>query len=177
MLPRYLTHNLHSLIDHTGITGVGVGGGGGGAGELDELTDVVITAPTVGQTLIHNGTTFVNVTAEQWITAFWEGNLTVGDGTRAIPIPIACTVTGVFLFIDTAPTGASVKLNVRKNGSTDLFAAGARPEIAIAAEEGQSTTLQNNDLSAGDYLQIDVDQIGSSTAGAGLTVSIVYRAR
>ena len=35
-------------------------GGTGGASKLDDLSDVVVTTPTSGQTLVYNGTNFVN---------------------------------------------------------------------------------------------------------------------
>lgn len=40
----------------------GAGGGGGGATTIDQLTDVTITSPSVGQVLKYNGTAWVNGT-------------------------------------------------------------------------------------------------------------------
>lgn len=49
--------------------------GGGVVGTLDDLTDVVITAPATGHTLRHDGTNFVNVTTATLLGA----NLTALD--------------------------------------------------------------------------------------------------
>jgi hypothetical protein len=44
----------------TRIAALEAGGGGGGATTLDGLTDVVITAPVVGEVLIYDGAEWVN---------------------------------------------------------------------------------------------------------------------
>ena len=59
------------LVEFVSYGTVSTGGGGGGAQNLDGLTDVAITgSPVVGETLQHNGTTFVNdYTVSQTTTA------------------------------------------------------------------------------------------------------------
>lgn len=84
------------------------------------------------------------------------------------------TITSVRASVGTAPTGAAILVDVNKNGSTIFTTQGDRPSIAIS---GNTDTATPNVTSwaSGDYLTVDVDQIGSTIAGADLTVTVVYQ--
>jgi hypothetical protein len=105
------------------------------------------------------------------------GILTATPGTGRLRFPWAIRVLGVTAAVNTAPTGTSLILDVNKNG-TSIFATtpSNRPTIAAAAN---ATTVEpvpdTVNLAAGDYLTVDVDQIGSGTAGSDLTVFVRYR--
>jgi hypothetical protein len=87
----------------------------------------------------------------------------------------AYVVESVRASVNTAPTGASLIVDVNKNGTTIYTTQANRPTAAIA-----STTLTPAgapDVTTfvdGDVLSIDVDQIGSGTAGADLDLTIEY---
>lgn len=83
------------------------------------------------------------------------------------------TIEKVHIAVDTAPTGSSFIVDVNKNGSTIFTTQANRPTIADGAYTGQTTTINVAGFNQGDYLQIDVDQIGSTIAGANLVVQIV----
>jgi hypothetical protein len=85
----------------------------------------------------------------------------------------AWSVSGIRASVGTAPAGAPVIIDVNKNG-TSLFTTQAnRPTIAAAANtSGNVTIMDVTTVAPGEYLTIDIDQIGSTTAGADLTVQI-----
>jgi hypothetical protein len=105
-----------------------------------------------------------------------EGTLTVGAGTIRIYNKLGSTVTisQVFLSVGTAPTGAAIIVDVNINGTTIFTTQSNRPQIAAGANTGFSTTIESASLADGNYLTADVDQIGSGTAGADLTVHVIY---
>lgn len=74
-----------------------------------------------------------------------------------------------------APTGSSIILDINKNGTTIFTTQANRPTIAAAATTatlaGAPEVLT---FVAGDVFTVDVDQIGSGTAGTGFTVSVAY---
>lgn len=86
---------------------------GGGASDLDDLTDVVITAPAKNQTLIHNGTTFVNAAQGTSFTfeiaSFSDGNsstIEIGTGVWKAAGDISFTAT----YSNGPPIGSTVTI-------------------------------------------------------------------
>ncbi len=100
------------------------------------------------------------------------GVLVAGAGTIRLPIPVACVVESVIASASVAPTGASIKVDVHKNGTTIFTTQANRPEISAGTNVSGIKTPDVTALAAGDYLTIDVDQIGSTIAGADLVVVI-----
>lgn len=100
--------------------------------------------------------------------------LAVSTGTMRLPIVGTYTITGVRLMVGTAPVSASIIIDVNKNGTTIFTTQGNRPTIAAGANSGGPGTAPDvTSLAAGDYLTIDIDQVGSSVAGSDLTVAII----
>lgn len=82
------------------------------------------------------------------------------------------TISSVRASCGTAPTGASLKVDVNKNGTTIFTNQANRPEIAI----GANTDTSVPDVTAlvdGDYLTFDIDQVGSTVAGSDLVIQVV----
>lgn len=105
------------------------------------------------------------------------GVLTVSPGTGRFRFPFNATILGVTAAVDTAPTGASLIVDVHKNGTTIFTNQANRPTIAISGFA--TTTEPTPDVTAmavGDYLTVDVDQVGSTIAGADLTIFVRYTA-
>jgi hypothetical protein len=76
----------------------------------------------------------------------------------------------------TAPTGASLKVDVNVDGTTCFVATSQvnRPTIAISGNTNKTTTFDSiSTIADGSYLSVNIDQIGSTVAGADLTVTIV----
>ena len=102
------------------------------------------------------------------------GTLTVGiDKAPTILAPCTLTIVKVKLVVKTAPTGAAIIIDVNKNGTTIFTTQANRPQIAAGATQGDSGTPDVTALAEGDKLTIDIDQIGSTIAGADLTVEVV----
>lgn len=101
------------------------------------------------------------------------GTLVTGTGALRLPINRACTLLGARLMVGTAPTGASIKCDVNKNGTTIFTTQGNRPTIAISGTDSGAVTAPDvTTAAAGDYITIDVDQVGSTIAGSNLVAII-----
>jgi hypothetical protein len=83
------------------------------------------------------------------------------------------TIRSIRASVGTAPTGATLIVDVNKNGTTIFTTQSRRPTIAISANTAKVTNPDVTTLADGDYLTVDIDQIGSTVAGADLTVSVV----
>jgi hypothetical protein len=90
-------------------------------------------------------------------------------------MPQAATITAVRASVTTAPVGSALTVDINESGSTILST-----KLTIDAGEKTSTTAATaaviSDASIADdaEMTIDIDAIGSSTAGAGLKVTIYY---
>lgn len=103
------------------------------------------------------------------------GTLVVGVGTGRFRFPFAATLVGVTAAINTQPTGAAVILDVNKNGTTIFTTQGNRPTIAVSTNATTAEpTPDVTAIASGDELRVDIDQIGSTVAGADLTVFVRY---
>lgn len=106
-----------------------------------------------------------------------DANLEVAVGTHRIPIlfagsPLSISLKSFRAMVGTPPTGASIKVDINKNGTTIFTDQGKRPEIAIDAyDSGEITDIDVVTLAKGDYLTMDIDQIGSGDAGKDLVVA------
>lgn len=109
------------------------------------------------------------------LTSFFKtGALTATTGTQRLPIDGTYTIVGTRLMVGTAPTGASIIVDINKNGTTIYSTQANRPSIAAGANSGGPGAAPDvASLAAGDYLTVDVDQIGSTVAGSDLTVSVI----
>ena len=113
------------------------------------------------------------VIGDQMFTLQHKGNLSTGVKEQ-VRMPFAGKISYVTAAVTTAPTGSTAIIDLNKNGTTMYTTQGNRPTIAVS---GTSVTATNPDVltwAAGDRLAIEVDQKGSSTAGANLTVCIGY---
>lgn len=101
--------------------------------------------------------------------------LQVKTGTSRWYLDAPCTWVSGRAGVGTAPTGASVILDVKKNGSTIYTTSGNRPTIAISGFTQASTAPDITTFSAGDYITVDVAQVGSTIVGADLTYTLRLR--
>lgn len=100
------------------------------------------------------------------------GPLAVVVGTAHIPIPFACTIESVTALLTTAPTGATAILDVNRNGTTIFTTQSGRPTFSIGGTVATVGTPAVTSLVAGDYLSVDIDQIGSTVTGSDLVLTI-----
>lgn len=120
---------------------------------LTENGDVVGKTETIGVTL--SGTE----------------DLTTGTVKWGYDMPFDFTVLRVYATLITAPTGSSVQIDINDEGVSLLNSV---LSIAVSTNNAETTSFSgatnSYDLSKNDHLSYDIDQIGSTIAGAGLTV-------
>lgn len=117
--------------------------------------------------------------AELCIACSDEGTaITTGTAKVTFRMPFAMTVTAVRATVTTAPTGATIIIDINEGGSTILST-----KLSIDASEKTSTTaasaavISDTALADDAEITIDFDQVGSSVAGAGVKVWILgYKA-
>jgi hypothetical protein len=80
-------------------------------------------------------------------------------------------ISKVRVAASTAPTGSALIVDVKKNG-TSIFPTAAKPQIAAGANTGTAVPDTTSWLD-GEYLTVDVTQVGSTVAGSNLTVTVV----
>jgi hypothetical protein len=103
-----------------------------------------------------------------------SGGLVIGSGVLRLPIDGEYLIVGVRATVNTAPVGDDLILDVLKNGTTIFTTTANRPTIADGDNDnGLSAEPDDNEIEAGDYLTVDIAQVGSGTAGSDLVVAIV----
>lgn len=102
------------------------------------------------------------------------GNVTVSTGAHRWYAEEALTIESVRVSVGTAPVGSALIVDVNKNGTTIFTTQGNRPQVADGSATGVTTTMDVTSLAQGDYLTVDIDQVGSTTAGADLVVTVVF---
>jgi hypothetical protein len=108
----------------------------------------------------------------QTFTFTYSGDAVVSSGVFRLAAPCTLTIDSVHLTCNTAPTGASIIVDVNKNGVTIFTTQGNRPAIAATAFSGTSAAPDVTGLVANDYLTFDIDQIGSTLPGGNLAVHV-----
>ncbi len=142
--------------------------------------DVAATAPTDGQALVWNdgdsqwapGDVAAGDAQLVTFTFGVPGVLTVVGSPVRLLAPFACTIQNVVATVGTAPTGASVIVDVNKNGTTVFTTQGNRPTIAASTQDDTSAVPDVTALAQNDVVTLDVDQIGSTIAGSDLVVQV-----
>jgi len=102
-------------------------------------------------------------------------DLTTGTAKATFRMPEAATITAVRASVTTAPAGSVLTVDINEAGTSILST-----KLTIDAGEKTSTTAATpaviSDTSVADdaEMTVDIDGVGSSTAGAGLKVTIYY---
>jgi hypothetical protein len=100
--------------------------------------------------------------------------LTTGTAKATFRMPYAFTLTAVRASVTTAPTGATLTVDINEAGVSILST-----KLTIDASEKTSTTaataavISDTSLADDAEITIDIDQIGSTIAGAGLKVYLI----
>ncbi|MCP4346119.1 MAG: hypothetical protein GY795_11415 [Desulfobacterales bacterium] len=105
-----------------------------------------------------------------------QGVLTAVAGTNPIRLPFAVDVINVTLAVDTAPTDADILVDVNEDGTTIYTTQASRPTIAATETSGEQVAAPDEPRIAADaVISVDVDQVGSTVAGADLAVVLQLR--
>lgn len=142
---------------------------------------IALVAVAAGATGIAAG----NVTDERQWTSMYDEQLltfsaldvlavTTGTGSRLMPWP--GKILGVWPWANTAPTGASLIIDVNKNGTTMYTTQANRPTITAGSvtTADESTNMDVTTFVKGDRISVDIDQVGSTVPGSDLTVAIRF---
>lgn len=131
---------------------------------------------TTGKVRAYSGSAWADVDpAVEVYTFAVTGALTATTGKSRIYLEGNYSVETIRASVNTAPTGATILVDVNKNGTTIYTTQSARPTIAISGFTATGNSPAITTFVAGDYIQVDVDQIGSTVAGSDLTVTIRLR--
>lgn len=150
-------------------------GAAGGYASLDGSTKVPIAQIPTGATgstvalgnHTHTGTFTLSAFSRQ-------GVLSVAAGALRLPVEGTYAIVGVRLMVGTAPTGQALIVDVNKNDTTIYTTQSNRPTIAAGANSGGPGAAPDvTSLVAGDYLTVDIDQVGTTVAGSDLVVSVI----
>ena len=94
-------------------------------------------------------------------------------GTDVIPsryyLPCSGTFSKIIAYAKTAPTGDDIIIDVNLNGTSILNAGNIT--IPATSNSVTVTSFATTAFYTDDYLTIDIDQIGSSVAGADIVLS------
>lgn len=102
------------------------------------------------------------------------GTLSAATGVARWVAPCDGEMVGITAAVTTAPTGATLIVDVNIGGTTVFSTQANRPTIAISGTYTGVKVPNVTAFSSGDVFTIDVDQVGSTVAGAGLNVCIAY---
>jgi hypothetical protein len=108
------------------------------------------------------------------------GDQEAHTGTMRLPFYTDVQIMSVSLLAGTAPTGASLIYDINKgtpggSASTIYTTSANRPTIAAGSTVGSDHLPDVRSIDAGQYLTVDCDQIGSTVAGADVTIVLRYR--
>lgn len=119
-----------------------------------------VRAPNLGQTLTYS----------------LAGTVSTGTGKARLynDTGVPLTIRAVRASVGTAPTGASLIVDVNKGGTTIFTTQANRPTIAAGTNtSGKVTAINVTTLNDGEYVTVDIDQVGSTVAGADLVVQVL----
>lgn len=143
----------------TAGTGINVSNGNGVSGNPTISADIANIKPTES----------IIIACSDETTA-----LTTGTAKVTFRMPYAFTVTAVRASVTTAPTGSTLNVDINEGGVSILSTV-----LTIDATEKTSTTaatpavISDSALADNAEITIDIDQVGSTVAGAGLKVYLI----
>lgn len=106
-----------------------------------------------------------------------ELETTTDTGAHRFYLKWNATIDAVEISVGVAPTGSSVIVDVHVSGTTIFTTQSNRPEIAVSGFFDASGTIEDDDHDAGQYVTVNIDQIGSTLPGENLTVIVWIKRR
>jgi hypothetical protein len=89
-------------------------------------------------------------------------------------MPRAGKIVKAFIRAKTGPTGQAFICDINLNGTSIWASTQAnRIQIAAAGTNATQTSFDTTTFAEGDYFEIDIDQVGSGTAGQDVTVVLL----
>jgi hypothetical protein len=100
-------------------------------------------------------------------TFTYMGELAVYAGLGRWVFASSGTLSSVALSLHVAPVGADVIVDVNINGASVFADPDDRPRVAAGGNSGIANVVGTY-VSAGDYMTVDIDQVGSTAPGETL---------
>lgn len=164
----------------------------------DTGTEYTTSTSTSTTTTVTSTSTTMTISSTSTSTTLWPGGdlpvraqvmfgvpgtLSVNDDQPPwyiCSIPHNLTLLDTNLAVKTAPMGAAIEVDIQRSpdcGSTWWSIYSTKPTIAPGTRGGcgGDGVLSTEYICEGDLLRLDVTQVGSTVAGADLTVSLVVR--
>lgn len=150
--------------------------------DLFVMVDDVAGTPVTKKATLTNVATAVNALAsnptQSFVIAASDETtaLTTGAAKTTFRMPYAFTLTGIRASLTTAGTDAEVIVDVDLNGATIMttdklkFDTGEKTTTTYSGDDAALTTTA---LTDDGEITVNIDQIGSSVAGAGLKVTLI----
>jgi hypothetical protein len=162
----YHVWQVNSITSATGYYKIGVAFVAGQATTYGALTGLVVGFSRTGDKGLSTSSE----------TFSYSGTLATATGAHRLYNDDGATRTiqSVRASVGTQPTGASILVDVNLGGTTIFSTQSNRPTIAVSTSTDESGTPDTTAWTDGGYLTVDIDQIGSTVAGADLTVTVVY---
>jgi len=164
------SYQTFNVVEFSGNTALNVYVTQGGASQgFGTLIVSVVDGPVVNAGQINYGGSGSSGTSVDSTQFNQTGTLAIATGTARWYVPQTVTVTGVTPYVATAPVGANVLINLRKNSSSTI----STVQVDDGATYGSANTTQSV-LATGDYLTVDVTQVGSIVKGSDLVLVVKY---
>lgn len=171
--PRYDVHFGSPVYSTDTATAQGLQGGGGGSTAVAQgLRSVLRQFETIPTPKAQAASFIALPTAGTFSVFSLPGQAFVEVGRLRLQFAQAVTIIGVLVACNVAPTGASIIVDINKNATTVFPAQAGRPTIAASANASAEVAPQVSAVAAGEYLTVDIDQVGSTIPGGDLTVMV-----
>lgn len=109
------------------------------------------------------------------ITGSQAGALVATFGQVPYIVTQASTIQSVRCAVGTTPTGQAIIVDINKNGASIFTTQANRPSITAGTILSAAAVPDVTALAVGDLITFDVDQVGSTAAGADLSIAINAR--
>jgi len=106
-----------------------------------------------------------------------SGNQSTGTTKGQMVVNGHWRVVSVRAVVGTAPATQALIVDLNKNGASLFSGSSIQPTIAASATDSGSAVpdVADRTLRPGDILTYDIDQVGTGTVGAGLSVCVRLR--
>lgn len=185
--PQEYTLNELNIVTGTGVSNFITKWDGTGSGVTDSImsgdgsTITIAGNQNTTGTISSGGTDLYDIFSTsnlaapiQFAASDETSDLVTGNTVVTIPIVENLTLTDIKAFASTAPSGSTITLDVLNNGVSILSTL-----LTIDSGEKNSSTaavpvvISASTLSIDDEISIDILGVGSTTAGAGLKISLL----
>lgn len=158
-----------SAVNHTKTTNAATGNAPTiAAAGGDTNIDLVLAGKGTGEVLGAKTAIPVAISSE-------TDDLTTGTAKFSYHMPAAFELTDIVACVTTAPTGASIIIDVNAAGTSIMTTNKLEIEVSETSTESATTqpALTTTSLSLNQLITFDIDQVGSTVAGAGAKVTLI----